>query len=137
MKMGYVGNKRKLRQKFMKFIREMNNSIANDAAWLGRFEAAPVDIQYHHFEDNSGTELFVTLCFHDKETGLTKFIFETATWLCNFGRLWLAMNNFIVEEVGTSAWKNGNTPIDYRKVKVDWNKEAHKRWNDFAYFQIH
>ena len=123
--MPYKGEKRNLRRKFMRFVREMNKSIAKDEAWKGRFECAPVDIQYVPFADNSGVEMVVTLAFYDKATKNYAFSRECATWYCNFGRLWLAMNQFITEFINTAAWRD--EVKDYTKERINWNQIAAMR----------
>ena len=69
--------------------------------------------------------MVVTLAFYDKATGNYAFNRETATWYCNFSRLWLAMNQFITEFINTSAWRD--EVQDYTKERVNWNQIAAMR----------
>ena len=113
-------NKRKVHQRAMnRLIRQMNQSIANDDLWLGRFYVKQVDAQWRQYDDKSGSELYVRLRFIDKKTGISYDTpFNTVNHWRFGARIYWKMNWFIVEYC--DVWRNDdpyNNIADYRSVK--------------------
>lgn len=103
-------NRKRHQREMNKLMKLMNQNIENDDLWRGRFYVRQVAAQWYEYEDKSGAELWVVLRFIDKKTG---FYWETAEtvnhwrWV-NGNRLWLAMNDFIVEK--TNVWGENPRP---------------------------
>lgn len=135
-RMGYHGTRKQMNRRFMKYVRMMNKNIYKDTAWNGRFVCSPVRTEFYPFPDGSGTEMVVTMCYYDHMTGKFAFTREDATWYCDFGRLWIAMNQFITEYVGTCAYDDQTE--DFTKAgHPDWN-ELHKHIKDYTHWmQLH
>ena len=110
-------NRKRHQREMNKLMKLMNQNIENDDLWRGRFYVRQVAAQWYEYEDKSGAELWVVLRFIDKKTG---FYWETAEtvnhwrWV-NGNKLWLAMNDFIVEK--TNVW--GEDP---RPGSEEWKK---------------
>ena len=116
--------KRKKQQRIMnKEIRLINENIANDDLWKGRFFAHQLDSHFHMYEDASGAELWVTIAFCDKKTGLVWKQRDSAnSWIhFNAHKIFWTMNKFITEY--SDAWKDGNHPrddkTDYRQMEFN------------------
>lgn len=93
-------NNRKVHQRAMnRAIRQLNKNIQNDPLWRGRFKVRQKDAEWYGFQDSSGHELYVVLCFIDNKTGKTQEKAESVNhWLfINGYHLWEAMNSFIVD----------------------------------------
>ena len=95
-------NRKRHQRAMNKIMREINRNIEQDDLWKGRFYVRQVGAQWYIYPDKSGAELIVRLRFYDKVTGVTKAYVGTSNELrmWNGFRMWLLMNNFIVEDVG-------------------------------------
>ena len=94
-------NRKRHQRAINKIMREINRNIEQDDLWKGRFYVRQTVAQWYIYPDNSGAELIVWLRFYDKFTGVTKAYVGTSNELrmWNGSRMWLLMNNFIVEDV--------------------------------------
>lgn len=112
MRYGWLSSKnRKRHQRAMNdMMRQVNRGIERDELWKGRFYVRQLESYWHEYEDKSGAELFVILCFYDKVTGITKTVAETVNhWrYFNGSHLWWAMNDFIVKTV--NVWDEDPRP---------------------------
>ena len=94
-----------------KKVRLLNKNIKNDYLWQGRFYVRQVDTpKWLEYQDKSGADLIVTLCFCDKKTNNTyTHILSVNEWcFCGGLQLWHRMNDFIVREV--SVWSEDPRP---------------------------
>ena len=110
-----------------KIIKDMNENIANDDLWKGRFVFHIIATEFERFSDGSGGLLHAIIRGYDKAEGYYKdYIIEYAPWLrYSHFDIWKIGNCFITEDSGT--YRNGN-PFkdkenipDYTKVKVHKN----------------
>lgn len=128
-------NKRykKLQHKINRSIRNLNENIANDDLWKGRFVAIQDDIRFSTYEDRSGVCAFVFVRLMDLETGvvmckwLTHYeIIGLSFWYNKFNKgcgypLFQFMNDFVCEETKGLIFK------EYRKTSIDYTRD--KRWS--------
>ena len=94
--------KRKRHQRALNsLVREVNKAIEQDDIWNGRFYIRQKDARWYIYEDKSGADLYVTLCFIDKVTGMVQEYRRTVNqWRFAGGcHMYWAMNDFIVEKV--------------------------------------
>ena len=92
---------KKIKRDINRSMRHMNENIANDYLWRGRFEVRMEQFHYHWYEDKSGVYAYVLLRYTDLKTGQT-----WKKWYSDIeisGRysgwhLFMDMNNFIVGE---------------------------------------
>lgn len=112
--MGWLAsNNRKRHQRRMNsYVRKINKIIANDTLWNGRFYIRQKRSSFYHFEDNSGSELYVELEFIDKKTGFSKTYVESVNHFCMYecGRLGYLMNEFITKNC--EVWSNDDPYSD-------------------------
>lgn len=116
-------SRKKQQRKMNQLVRIMNKNIENDELWKGRFYCHQVNYApFYTYEDKSGSVLFVTLEFVDKQTGKTMLAAnDVAGWRhWNGSRLFKKMNYFITE--WCQVWKENprphrDTSIDYRRKK--------------------
>lgn len=106
-------HRKHINRKLNSILREINKSIYNDDAWLGRFVIRQVRNHYYSFDDGSGGILYAYIRMYDRKTGLYKDLHEA---LCNEtrllrGNLYYALNSFIVEDINAD-WRE--TAVDYR-----------------------
>ena len=97
--MGLNTNDRKQKRRVNQIVRKINKTVASDNQWLGRFVVQPIDFQKCTYEDNSGTYLFYTFEFVDKQTNEVALAIYNSNNMFIEYLLFLAMNNFIVEAV--------------------------------------
>ena len=118
-------------RKLNKLIRQVNNNIANDDLWQGRFVFRQINAVFERFPDNSGGILYSLIRGYDKKTG-----YYNDTWIryapyfnfFNGYHLWEMANTFIVEY--TQVWQEDPRPsyataINFNHVLVDesvWRK---------------
>jgi hypothetical protein len=106
-------------QKINKIIKAINQNIANDNLWKGRFIAHQIDRTTGVWNDQSGTYIYPVILFYDKKTGITNISYMDYAGGAFFGsRVWKAMNDFICDEV--DVWKDGRAAV--YDDKTDWNK---------------
>lgn len=113
-------NRKRHQRAMNKLVREMNKSIENDSLWLGRFYVRQSEAQWVTYEDGSGAELWVTLCFIDRKTGYNYEVVDTVNYWRHFNgsHLFWKMNEFIIDRV--KVWQEEPRPsienaVDYRK----------------------
>lgn len=123
---------RKVHQHRMnKLMRLMNENIASDDLWAGRYVVSQIGAQWFSYEDHSGHELWVVLRFTDRLTGRTWDQAETVNhWaFVNGHHLWEKMNTFIVEVCDT--WTRDprpGTPAYDEMINGLKNKEGQIQW---------
>lgn len=116
-----TSSKRKKHQRAInKVIQRMNKNIYDDDLWLGRFYARIHHTEWRLFEDGSGGELYCWIELVDKKTKQTKMILDTANHFRFGATMFMAMNDFIVEDV--DVWSEKPTPCvqnaeDFRNVR--------------------
>lgn len=107
--------RKKAQKKINKSVRALNQNIANDNLWRGRFVLRQTDANWERFEDGSGGILTAWIEIRDLKTGL-----YMGFRLDNYDRgwrLWENGNKFIAEYSG--VWDD----IDVVKNdKTDWSK---------------
>ena len=114
-----------LRQKYQRElnhkVRLINQNVANDDLWLGRFVMRQKDAQFERFEDGSGGLLYPILRIIDKKTGYYKdYRMDFAPYLNNDWHLWEMMNKFITEDA--QIWDGEISPRD-PAFKHDYREE--------------
>ena len=84
-----------------KVARCVNNSIAEDHLWRGRFVMRQKSFQYYQYSDKSGLRVLFEYEFEDLKTGQKKtYLFNDLEMDFNepfVSHVWWAMNSFIVE----------------------------------------
>ena len=107
-------NRKTHQRKLNRYIKHLNQNIANDNLWKGRFYIRQKMAAFYIYEDQSGAELKVILEMHDRKTGKICETYGTANALCrcNGYPLWEKMNWFIVEYI--KVWDENPSP---------WEKE--------------
>lgn len=114
-------------RKLNKLIRQVNNNIANDDFWQGRFVFRQINAAFERFPDNSGGILYSLIRGYDKKTGYYKDTWIRYAPYFNFFNgyhLWEMANTFIVEY--TQVWQEDPRPsyataINFNHVLVDEN----------------
>lgn len=130
-------------RKLNKLIRQVNNNIANDDLWQGRFVFRQINAAFERFSDNSGGILYSLIRGYDKKTGYYKDTWIRYAPYFNFFngyRLWEMANIFIVEY--TQVWQEDPRPsyataINFNHVLVDesvWRKPENYDLN-YAYWK--
>jgi len=100
-----------------KIIRELNQNVAKDDLWRGRFKCKQIGADWYRFEDGSGGILYMDIRIIDKKTGYYKdFRWDHLNSYPNSGwHVWEGLNNFIVQDL--AVWEIENP----REDKVNWN----------------
>lgn len=94
--------------KIKKYIRSanrvaksINDSIAKDDLWRGRFVMRQKSFRYYQYSDKSGLRVWFEYEFEDLKTGQKKtYLFNDVEMDFNgpfISHVWWAMNSFIVE----------------------------------------
>lgn len=91
-------NRKKHQRKVNKLVRQLNNNIKNDQAWLGRFEMRQVHSDFIVFSDKSGAYLSCYFEIIDKLSNVRKLVNIEENQFMEYD-LWRAMNDFITEDV--------------------------------------
>lgn len=111
--------KRRNHQRWLNgYVRKINNIIANDSLWRGRFVVEQKATEMEWFDDKSGGILHCYLQFRDKATGITKDWYTNCVevdWKIGF-----ELNSFIVSYC--KVWQNENLnpredTTDYRSIR--------------------
>lgn len=126
---------RRVMRKVTREIRNLNEDIKNDPMWKGRFYADSISVNYERYEDKSGVICYYDIALVDKQTGKAA-LYRTNTASLNFfaGKLWWAMNDFIVERI--KVWDEKptrETTKDYTKVK---KLDKKFKVDDFNFYEI-
>ena len=134
--------RKQYQRKFSKILKELNQAIAEDDLWLGRFEVRQIGVRWHRFSDNSGGILRCILRCIDKMTCQYKdYIIEYAPWMHTFH--WHLsmdiMNKFIVDDL--DVWKNGKPREeikDWTKVKIPKKalEKTSRQWLAISLYQL-
>lgn len=130
-------------RKLNKLIRQVNNNIANDDFWQGRFVFRQINAAFERFPDNSGGILYSLIRGYDKKTGYYKDAWIKYAPYFNFFNgyhLWEMANTFIVEY--TQVWQEDPRPsyataINFNHILVDksvWRKPENYDLN-YAYWK--
>ena len=111
-------NKKAMQRHVNRTVRTLNLNIANDTLWRGRFVVRQLQAFYGTYSDGSGLYATYCLLFTDLKTGRSKkYYFDNLDFLPPFvGRVWWAMNEFIVEYC--RVWDESDLKTDttvYRK----------------------
>ena len=115
-------NKRKMKRRVVRVIKELNRLIYNDDLWQGRFVCRMKRIVMKAYSDHSGLDTHCLCEFLDKKTGKNQ-----VCWYDSFeifhGKLSWIMNDFIVKTV--DVWNEKPSPRDheYRKLN-NYRKEV-------------
>ena len=93
------------RRRANRMIREMNDFIAHDEGFKGRFYAHQEKAYFSPLDDRSGAMYGVVVHFIDRETGKVHREFFDLTYWMPFPKqhLWRAMNKFVTEKCGATA----------------------------------
>ena len=115
-------NRKKHQRAINRVLRRINKSIENDELWRGRFVVRQITSRFEHFEDKSGSTLWVLIRFVDKKTGIVMDMVESSIGLTlwNGSRVSWAMNEFITNKC--RVWQESDPrddKTDYRQVKFD------------------
>lgn len=91
---------KKLQRKINKAIRLLNEIVANDKLWRGRFYARQMWIIFGTYENTDIATAAAEILFIDKETGVVKPVVLRADDIISplSYRLWSEMSTFIVNE---------------------------------------
>lgn len=130
-------NRKKHQRRMNKYVREINENIANDDLWRGRFVIRQKDNPgFYIYEDKSGAEMpHVHLVITDLKTGERYDKWDTDNGWCHFNgvRIWEFANKAITEIF--DVWRKNDDPRTHRndplydfnnpKVKEYWRKEWH------------
>ena len=119
-----------LQRMINKSIHQLNENIANDDVWKGRFYAHQSYIHFYTYEDKSGVNAIAKIELVDKLTKetqtvfLNKFeivgIFKTKFTLFGYG-LWEHMNSFVCKQT------RGLNLKQYKTEGTDFTNN--KRWS--------
>ena len=123
---------KKLQRKMNRAIRHLNENIANDDVWKGRFYAHQTWAAFGTYEDKSGVTAIVEVAFIDK---LTEVVYKTflrahdvcgPSLFCNrFAPcgvdIWCEMNDFVCKQTRELNFK------EYRVNAIDFTND--KRWS--------
>lgn len=114
-------NRKRHQRAINKSVRRVNQAIEKDDLWHGRFVIRQERSEFYSYEDKSGAELWVVLCFLDKKTGTKWHIADTVNHFRTRDNAWLfyEMNRFIIEKA--KAWENDlpyEDKTDYTKIKI-------------------
>lgn len=136
--MGWLNsNNRKRHQRAVnKIVRKVNKAIEEDPLWRGRFVIRQIQSRFHHYEDGSGSTLWVLLRFYDKKTGITMDIFESSLEISmwNGTKISWAMNKFITEKCQVWQFEDPRKDkMDYRDVKFD--EKLNLAYNYYSRFE--
>lgn len=107
----YSSNRKHHQRRLNRAMRELNKNIEQDSLWRGRFYVRQIESHFYRYEDLSGWELVVKLCFYDKESSTTRIVTGAANSLLFGSTLWWHMNDFIMYDVdywGARRAENGN-----------------------------
>jgi hypothetical protein len=115
-------NRKKHQRAINRVLRRINKSIENDELWHGRFVVRQITSRFEHFEDKSGSVLWVLIRFVDKKTGIVMDMVESSIGLTmwNGSRVWL-----------NDSPRDDKT--DYRQVKFD--KFLNLEYNYYSRFK--
>lgn len=127
-------NKRykKLQHKINRAISCINENVANDDLWRGRFYARQKKIYFYTYADKSGVCAVAEIQFIDKKTGakfstylrdleITGINFNYKKNICGH-KLWELMNDFVC-----NATRNLNIK-EYKAITKDYTED--KRWTN-------
>lgn len=112
-----------------KCFREMNQNVANDNLWRGRFVVKQYATFFNKWEDNSGYYLVVEYYFVDKKTNrISQMFYDHASYIENSGRIWWQLNDFIVNTCYEDTWADRDAlysdKTDYTKLESSvWTRE--------------
>ena len=102
--------RKQYQRKFNKLIKKVNNNLAADSLWKGRFVFRQIGASFERFNDNSGGILYVRIRGYDKLTGFYKdFCLDYAPYLLEY-HIWKIVNNFIVDD--TCVWDESPRPTE-------------------------
>ena len=111
-------NRRKHQRKVNKLVRQLNNNIKNDWAWLGRFEMRQVHSDFIIFSDKSGSYLSCYFEIIDKLSAQRKLVKIEESPFMEYD-LWRAMNDFITEDLRAPVPKCGEEVADFRNIHIE------------------
>lgn len=106
-----------------KAMRRINDCIAKDELWRGRFVVRCIDTYFERYQDSYyvGYEMRAALEFRDKKTEFTSVHIDDVNSIVflNAATLWQWMNDFIMKEA--NVWKEGREVLysdttDYTKI---------------------
>ena len=111
--------RKKEQKKITKYIRAMNENIANDDLWRGRFYGHQVQADWYRYADGSGGWHRTWIELRDKKSLMTKII-EVDNYDIKW-KLFQEMNNFIVGDCYYTTWGDRKAMdldrTDYTKIK--------------------
>ncbi len=124
-------NVKKYQRMINRFIRGLNENVANDNLWRGRFYIKQKQCFCKPYDDKSGLDTFFVFTLYDLKTGFTKDIgiegisFE---YPANGWKIWRELNDFIVEDC--DVWLNREELFAdktvYRKPKEAFQIEKYQ-----------
>lgn len=128
-------NRKKHQRRMNKYVRLINQNIANDDLWRGRFVIRQKgNPGFYIYPDKSGAEMpHVHLVITDLKTGERYDKYDTDNGWCHFGgsRIWEFANKAITEIF--DVWRGGFDPRNNKndpmynfnnpKVRAYWRKE--------------
>lgn len=123
-------NRKKYQRRINRVVRQMNENLAADDLWRGRFYCRQSDYTHWYGSNYHGWNLYVILELHDRVTGRVMKFGEDVNSICmwNGSRLFWKANDFIVNEI--AVWEEEPRPgtkeyiemID-KYVKEGWPHE--------------
>ena len=132
-----TSNNRKAHQRALnREMRRINNNIANDNLWRGRFVVRQIGGQWKSYDrlpaQNLPTEYYywVQLVLIDKKTGKFKILCDDSNHWCWGAHLFWKMNTFIINDC--KVWEEEGREELYDKDKNDyrdWKAEIKDTWN--------
>lgn len=111
-------NRRKHQRKVNKLVRQLNNNIKNDWAWLGRFEMRQIHSDFIIFADKSGAYLSCYFEIIDKLSAQRKLIRIEENQFMEYD-LWRSMNDFITEDLRARIPKREEEVTDFRNIHIE------------------
>ena len=101
-------------------IRAINENVARDDLWQGRFFVRQWSARPVGYEDGSGMELWIELRFYDHKTRKYMPMWMRSNEIIIWGgsKIWQAMNDFIIEDI--DVWRN-EKPYN---EKIDWTRAS-------------
>lgn len=128
-------NRKKHQRKFNKVMRNLNKNIQNDKAWNGRFIVRQIHSSAYYFEDGSGMMMHYIVALIDKKTKKMRVEYIDESFSYRY-KLWSAMNQFIVQDIGASCRDGlyGLDTTDYSKIDVKplSYKQIRERYNWYS-----
>ena len=117
-----------LQREINRSIRALNDTVANDSLWRGRFYARQQAIRFATYADKSGVWAIAKIAFIDKQTNVQHIVWLDNKDINGLGkrticgyRIWEVMNNFIIKQTESVGCQ------DYYLMAIDYTPD--RRWS--------